>query len=139
MRDSVIQHLVRRFQAFEDLAAQLSDELLRDNLAVPRSKSLAEHFWCVIGARESYTRALEKGEWSGFACSLEHVDPAGVAETLRASARAFQRTAAGIAEWTDARHDLLADLLEHEAMHEGQMIRHVYALERPLPASFKWA
>lgn len=36
-------------------------------------------------------------------------------------------------EWTDERDELPMDLLAQEAMHEGQMIRHGYGLERSLP------
>lgn len=39
-------------------------------------------------------------------------------------------------EWTDARSDRLVALAEHELMHEGQVIRHMKALRRDLPASW---
>ena len=47
----------------------------------------------------------------------------------------------GDLEWTDAREHLLLDLLEHETQHQGQLIRYVYALDRPFPESWatRWA
>ena len=32
-----------------------------------------------------------------------------------------------------------AEGIEHEVMHEGQLIRHLKALGQPLPSSIKWA
>lgn len=139
MRDKIIEHLTMRFQSYADLADEVSDEMLQQNLSVPKNKTLRDHFWCVIGARESYTKALEAGEWAGFACSLQKVDKTEVVEQLKASAEAFEKTAANVDDWTEERDELLTSLLEHEVMHEGQMIRHMYALERSLPRSWKWA
>jgi hypothetical protein len=139
MRDKIIEHITARFRSYADLAEQISDAELLVKLPVPKNKELRSHFWCVVGARESYTKALAAGQWSGFGCSLENCDKADIIQGLNTSADAFRRTVAGIEDWTEAREELLADLLEHEVMHEGQIIRHVYALARPLPKSFKWA
>lgn len=139
MRDKIIEHLTTRFQSYSDLADEVSDEMLLENLSVPKNKTLREHFWCVVGARESYTKAIEAGEWSGFNCSMQKVDKADVVEQLTASAEAFERVVANVHDWTEERDELLTSLLEHEVMHEGQMIRHVYGLERSLPPSWKWA
>ncbi len=38
-------------------------------------------------------------------------------------------------EWTDAKDGLLVDLLEHETMHQGQLIRYVYGLGFSFPES----
>lgn len=139
MRKKIIEHIIERFQSYADLADQATDEELLDNLSVPKNKDLRSHFWCVVGARESYTKGLEIGEWGGFKCSLQKVDKAEVVEGLETSAEAFQNVVAKIDHWTEARDELLTSLLEHEVMHEGQIIRHVYGLERSLPPSWKWA
>jgi hypothetical protein len=47
--------------------------------------------------------------------------------------------AVAVGDWTGERDDLLAALYEHEVMHEGQIIRHLYALERRLPGLWRWA
>jgi len=62
--------------------------------------------------------------------------PRGVSDR---SSRAVQDAIAGICEWTPIRDELLLALAEHEVMHEGQIIRHVYGLEGTLPKSWKWA
>lgn len=139
MRETAIRHLTERFEAYADLAEVLSDELLTKNLDAPKNKTLKEHLWCVVGARESYTKALEAGEWAGFSCSMHRVDKAEVLDALKMSADTFEKTIATMDSWTDQQDELLTSLLEHEVMHEGQIIRHMYGLGHTLPSSWKWA
>lgn len=139
MRDQIVKNLECRFRAFSDLAQQLDADLLNRKLDVPKSKSLAEHLWCVIGARESYARAIEQGEWSGFSCSLETFDVAEFRSKLSESSSGAVSAIRDVSDWSEERCELLAKLAEHEVMHEGQIIRHMYALERDLPPSWVWA
>ena len=60
-------------------------------------------------------------------------------QSLHSSADAARNVISAVSSWTPQRQELLATLAEHEVMHEGQIIRHMYALDRPLPASWVWA
>ncbi len=139
MRDVIIGNLERRFSAFTDLVEQSDDAALQYKLPVERHKSLVEHLWCVVGARESYTQALIAGEWQGFNCSMTSYTQADFQDALDNSATAFSNAVREIDDWDDAREGLLADLAEHEAMHEGGIIRHLYGSGSQIPPSLKWA
>ena len=139
MLDQVQKRLQARFQAYADLAELLDEDLLNLRVEVPKHKSLAEHLWCVVGARESYARSLEDGDWAGFSCSMQSFSADDFRTKLRESSTAVETALQGIQDWDPVRSDLLATLAEHEVMHEGQIIRHMYALERELPASWVWA
>lgn len=139
MRDNVIDRLQARFQAYAELVDAIEETAIPERLDSPKHKSLGEHLWCVIGARESYAKGLVDGEWSGFSCSMDKFELPDFREKLSASAQAVAEAIKGVEDWTEARDSLLADLAEHEVMHEGQIIRHVYGLERELPKSWKWA
>ncbi|MDH3644085.1 MAG: hypothetical protein OES38_18415 [Gammaproteobacteria bacterium] len=139
MRDTIIKNLTERFQSYDDFVGQLSDDALAARLDAPKHKSIAEHLWCVVGARESYAKALEAGEWSGFGCSMSAYTRADFEAKLPESARTVVAAIDSVADWTAAREELLATLAEHEVMHEGQIIRHVYGVEGTLPVSWKWA
>ncbi len=67
MRQTIIDKLGTRFNAYIDLIQQSDDEVLQQKLDIAKHKSLAEHLWCVVGARESYAKALAAGTWQGFA------------------------------------------------------------------------
>ena len=139
MHREILTRLSDRFKAYSDLSALFSEDLLNQKIDVPKHKSLAEHLWCVVGARESYAKAIEQGEWSGFACSMQTFDPSEFRSKLDESADAVNEAVRSVTTWTPDRSGLLATLAEHEVMHEGQIIRHMYALEQELPDSWVWA
>ncbi len=139
MHEQIVIKLLNRFEAYSDLAKTLDDELLKQKVDVPKHKSLAEHLWCVIGARESYARAIEQGSWAGFSCSIQTFGASDFSEKLKESSSGVESAIRAVSDWNEARSNLLATLAEHEVMHEGQIIRHMYAIEQELPASWTWA
>lgn len=147
MRDAIVAHLGESFLAYRDLAETMPAEALDQKLS-DRSNTIGAQFWCVVGARESYTRAIETGEWAGFSCSLSGDDvvvQGRVIEALDASQNEFDRVVSQPdwteSDWTQSRDDLLLALLEHEIQHQGQLIRYVYGLGYEFPGSWvqRWA
>jgi uncharacterized damage-inducible protein DinB len=142
MRAKVIGHLNAAALAHHQLIEALPEEVLGRRLG-DRSNTIGAQMWCVVGARESYAKAIEHDGWIGFGCSLSGQDVASkerVLEALARSGAALTETINGV-EWTDTRDGLLLDLLEHETQHQGQMIRYMYALGRRFPESWatRWA
>jgi hypothetical protein len=139
MREAVIAALKARFGAYEDLIGDVAEADLALTVDVPAHKSLADHLWCVVGSRESYVRALAAGKWAGFDCSMSAFRRGDFEAALARTAREAATAVEGVTDWTPARDDLLVSLHEHEVMHEGQIIRHMLALGRTLPTSWRWA
>lgn len=139
MHQEIVERLTKRFQAYTELTGLLDDELLKQKIEVPKHKSLTEHLWCVVGARESYAKSIKQGEWAGFECSMQTFAPADFCSKLNESAITAIDVIHSVTDWTTERTNLLATLAEHEVMHEGQIIRHMYALEKDLPDSWVWA
>ena len=136
--DQISTRLTQRFDAYAQLLDQLNPDLLQKTIPVPKHKSLAEHLWCVVGARESYARALAAGSWQGFACSMDSFTLADFKTKLVSSAKAVNDSLDDVSDWNSERVELLLMLAEHEVMHEGQIIRHMYALEQDLPDCWTW-
>jgi uncharacterized damage-inducible protein DinB len=124
---------------FPHSIAQTADDDLQRKLDVEKHKSLGEHLWCIVGARESYAKALAAGRWEGFGCSMKSFSQADYIGALSKSADEVLAAIGSIEDWTDERDELLATLAEHEVMHEGQIIRHIYGTGGSAPASMKWA
>lgn len=120
------------------LAASLTSEQLKSHNGEAPSNTIGAQFWCVVGARESYARAFEAGAWQGFACSLKEPEvPASVQAALAASQAGLHAALAAAEQpWNEARQHILYDLLEHEAQHQGQLIRYFYANRIAFPADF---
>ena len=139
MQKIIEGRLANRFSAYSELADLLDADLLSQKIDVPKHKSLAEHLWCIVGARESYAKAIEQGSWLGFSCSLQTFDVEAFRAKLAESAVSVQAAIRNVDDWDEERLSLLATLAEHEVMHEGQIIRHMYALQRELPDSWVWS
>ena len=124
-----------------DFVTALTDEDLARSLP-GRSNTIGSQFWCVVGGRESYLKALEAGQWEGFACSLSDEEThtsATLADALEETrSRWLELDPAGLSEFQVG---MTLRLNEHEAQHQGQLIRFAYNLGITLPDSWKehWA
>ena len=127
------------FALYAELIETLDDARLGQSLPVP-SNPIGLQLWCVVGARETWARALETGTWGPFRCSIAGVADTRkrdvVAEALRTSAAAF-RAAADARVDDDARLDLKLGLLEHEDQHLGQLLRYLLGLGLAVPVGWK--
>ncbi|MCO5170851.1 MAG: hypothetical protein M9894_31365 [Planctomycetes bacterium] len=138
MPSTLTARLERALLLTEALAAAVDDPTLARDIAGAPSNRIGDQFWCLVGGRESYARAIAAGAWSGFSCSL------GAAEARRAEAvRSALARAREAALEAASRHDLAGDraglafdLLEHEAQHHGQLIRYFYANGVAFPPEF---
>lgn len=134
------QSFERSFALYDELIAALPETSLAQELPGIRSNAIGDQLWCVVGARESYARAIELGRWSGFSCSLSAAatrDRAAVQRSLRESAVVATAALMMVTLDDDARVRSALDLLEHEAAHHGQLIRFLYGLRLPIPSGWK--
>jgi len=132
--------LNRSFEIYEELANHIEQPALSWKLASLPSNTFGEQLWCVVGARESYIRGIEKGQWDGFRCSLSKeaiTRKKDVTEALLNSVSTARQVFGKITTLTEAQEKLAFDLLEHEVQHQGQLIRYLYGLKLGIPAGLK--
>jgi len=131
MGQEVNQVVLVKIKRAMDLSFDYVSFITEANLALrlPNlpSNSMGEQFWCIVGARESYLRAMQRGQWGGFSCSLKNslakdMVLAKLEDTSLAIMEFLQS-----ATWTPVTVSFLLDLLEHEVQHHGQLIRLAYA------------
>ncbi|MBK8987707.1 MAG: hypothetical protein IPM39_16785 [Chloroflexi bacterium] len=135
MNQKLKARLDHSFKLTHDLIGHLDEESLGLDLPDLPSNRISGQLWCVIGARESYTRAIETGSWQGFSCSLT---TPRVQQTVLAALEATHKRLNEInfADLTDAQIDFAFGLLEHEVQHHGQLIRFVYGNGLTFPDSW---
>lgn len=127
--------LDRSFTLTYDLVSHLDEISLNLDLPNLPSNRIAGQLWCMVGARESYLRAIETGTWQGFTCSL--TAPRVKQSVIIALQTTHQRMSEiNFVNLTDRQVDLAFDLLEHEVQHHGQLIRFVYANKLTFPVSW---
>ncbi len=138
--DTIRSKLRDSMQLYDELAASLTEASLQRKLPDIRSNRVGQQIWCVVGARESYARAVAAGAWEGFRCSMTGPDCesiSAVREALLRSREEVEQCLVAQTPWSDVQSGFVLALLEHEAAHQGQLIRYLYALELPIPEGWK--
>lgn len=136
MNDLLRRRFERSNTLYLDFLDTVPESRLGSRLADLPSDTIGHQLWCVLGARESYPRAAQAGQWQGF------TSPVTAEQTTDAAAlrSAFVQTAADLDAWiaglaADDEESLryVLALLEHETQHQGQLIRYLYGLgiDRP--------
>lgn len=131
-------HLSKSFDLYTELAAQLDEASLQSRLPGLPSNPIALQLWCVVGARESHARAIRTGGWTGFSCSLDEPGrKESLLPALRESAAEIMELLDGVGRFDCRQSGWILDLLEHEAAHQGQLIRYLYGLRLPIPLGWQ--
>ena len=136
--ETVASKLQRSFQLYSDLIDFIPEETLAQKLPELPSNTLGQQLWCVVGARNSYLKALRAGEWQGFECPLawdKTTSKAEVKNSLEAIANEITSFLKKSSE--EVSKEILADLHEHEIQHHGQLVRYLYGLKLGVPESWK--
>lgn len=127
--------LDRSFTLTHDLVLHLEEMSLNLDLSNLPSNRIAGQLWCIVGARESYLKAIEMGSWQGFSCSLTTPRvKQSVLTVLKATHK--QMNEIDFTRLADGQVELAFDLLEHEVQHHGQLIRFVYGNGLTFPDSW---
>lgn len=135
MNQQIKSKLARSFQLTHDLVVHLDETSLNLDLPSLPSNRIAGQLWCIVGARESYTKTIETGGWKGFSCSL--TSPRIKQSVLAALEATYQQiNKIDFTDLTEVQLEFAFDLLEHEVQHHGQLIRFVYGNGLTFPASW---
>jgi len=132
----IVKHIQRAFSLTRDLVENLEDSSLKLNLAELPSNTIAEQLWCIIGARESYFKAIKQGSWQGFSCSLKDATSQQEILSCLDSSSGSYTSYLEDATLDDTQLNFLIDILEHEIQHHGQLIRYVYGNKLKFPKSW---
>ncbi|MBK9211038.1 MAG: hypothetical protein IPL71_23255 [Anaerolineales bacterium] len=128
------EKLDRAFKLTHDLVIHLDETSLNLDLPNLPSNRIAGQLWCIVGARESYTKAIEMSSWKGFSCNLSTPRvKQSVLTALEATHKQMRKI--DFTTLTDAQIEFAFNLLEHEIQHHGQLIRFVYGNGLTFPDS----
>lgn len=130
------QKLKRAFDLTLDLVESLSQEHLTLKLQDLPSNSIGHQLWCVIGARESYFKAIQQAQWAGFSCSLSDLTSREEIISCLGNTSNDIQTFLSENELSEIQLDFLLNLLEHEIQHHGQLIRYIYGNRLKFPQSW---
>ena len=136
----VRERFLQSFELYDELAREVPEASLAMKLPGIPSNTVGGQLWCVVGARESFAEAIRSGAWPGFSCSLtatETREREAVSSALSRSADQLLVAIDPVETDDDERLRFVLRLLEHEASHQGQLIRYLYGLQLPIPALWR--
>lgn len=132
----LIKRLNKAFDLTLDLVRSINADDLKLKLMGIPSNTIGEQLWCIIGARESYLKAIINGGWVGFSSSLDDTTSKDkVISCLKKSAEDSLKYLNNV-ELNEVQMELLLILLEHEILHHGQLIRYIYGNKLTFPKSW---
>jgi hypothetical protein len=135
MMEKLKENLTRAFSLTHDLVTHLEEKSLTLDLPNLPSNPISGQLWCVVGARESYLKAIEGGVWKGFSCSLKTPNvKQTVLDALETSSQLLNKI--DFENFSETQVNLAFDLLEHEIQHHGQLIRYVYGNHLTFPENW---
>jgi hypothetical protein len=135
MAERLKARLDKAFGLTRDLFQHLEETSLQLDLGGVPSNRIAGQVWCIVGARESFAKAIKAGQWQGFACSLTKPgEKRAVLDALDSSRAALD--AIDFSHLSEEQSEIALNLLEHEIQHHGQLIRYVYANKLGFPKSW---
>ncbi len=133
----ILSKTKQAFKLTKDLAEKLDNNLLIQKLPNLKSNKIGEQFWCVIGARESFLKAMKHSEWQGFSCSIKNsFSKLEILEKLKKTQLQIEMFDI---ELNKKQEEILLNLYTHEIQHHGQLIRYCYALGIDFPKSWNKA
>ena len=128
--------LHKAFNLTFDLVDVITTDDLKLNLKDLPSNTIGEQLSCIIGARESYLKAIINEGWMDFSCSLDDATSKNkVLECLKKSAE-DSLNFLNNTELNEKQIELILALLEHEIQHHGQLIRYFYGNKLAFPKSW---
>ena len=135
--DLPIPRLTRAFMLTDELVAALPEEALKLRLGDLPSNTIGEQLWCIIGARESYLKAMRNEGWAGFSCSLTNTASKEMVVSCLDDSSARCLVFLDRERLSPVQNELFFELLEHEVRHHGQLIRYIYGNKLTFPKSWK--
>ena len=140
-------HDVRKGYRTYDFIDVINQDDLGRRLPFPESNNIYGQLWYLLGTQESWLPRFRVGVWEGFGCSLNKYNLEDLnLPLIRASLQAVDEALLAALQHNDLlklfTNETLAlghylRLAEHEALHQGQLINFIYALNLPIPTS--WA
>jgi hypothetical protein len=139
-KKSVIEKLAAAFEMNNAFMAVLADEDLKCRLEGMRASSIGNQLACVARARDAYGKAILADlpfSWSPDFPYDQRYDHEKLSAHLREKSLVFIDELKGFEVFSDNQLDLVLDLLSHEFLHQGQLIRYIYGNGLTMPSGVK--
>ncbi len=136
----LIDKLETVFNMNNEFMKTIKEEVLKLNIESKRSNSIGSQVACLLGARDAYGKCISNDAEFSWNPDFKHSDrynhsivnnhAVDVSTELITGFRTF-------AKLSDNQTSLIIDLIGHEYLHQGQLIRYIYANDLVMPNQIK--
>lgn len=139
-KDALIGKLSGAFEMTNEFMAVLVEEDLKCRLKGMRSSSIGNQLACVARARDAYGKSILMDQpfaWKPDFPYDQRYDHEKLGTHLTDKGQALIKALKGIEDFSDNQVDLVIDLLSHEFLHQGQLVRYIYGNGLRMPSGVK--
>lgn len=141
MQESLIlkklEHVIKMNNEFLD---KLEKEKLKLTIPEVSSNTIGSQFHCIIGARNSYFKSIIEDRAFSWEPELgydKRYDFDVITSLMVHKSKSQIEELKNIEKFSDNQLALIIDLISHEFMHQGQLIRFLYANQINMPKMTK--
>lgn len=136
----ITDKLIQVFEMNNELMSTLSDEKLKLTITNVRSNTIGSQIACILQARDAYGKSIVENRgftWAPDFPAKDRHDISKVISYATTSSNWLITNLKTIDEYSSIQESLLHDLIAHEYLHQGQLIRYFYANDLAQPNKVK--
>jgi hypothetical protein len=137
----LIEKIKAAFEMNDELFQVLQEEHLKLELGEFRSNNIGSQLYCVAAARDCYGHSIMEDKPFNWAPSMGreiHTDKSLLESyCIDNGVALINWLKHSTDKLSENQEELLFDLVAHEYMHQGQLIRYIYANELHMPHAMK--
>ncbi len=139
-KTKIIDKLDAAFKLNNESLLFLSQEALLLRLPENRSNTIGSQLACVARARDAYTKAILNDapfSWNPDFPYDQRYDHNKLANHLNSKSSEYLEHINRLEAFSENQLDLIMDLISHEYLHQGQLIRYFYGNHITMPRGIK--
>ena len=136
----VVKKLEKAFKMNNEFMKVIKEEALKLNIESTRSNSIGSQIACLLGARDAYGKCIVSDTEFSWNPDFKHSDRYNhtiINKHAYDVSNKLINQISGLEELSDNQSSLIIDLISHEYLHQGQLIRYIYANDLEMPKEMK--
>lgn len=139
-KNVIVKKLQDVFHMNNEFIQVIEEQSLKLRITDARSNTIGSQLACVARARDAYTKSILNDvtfSWKPDFPYEDRYDQMKLSQHLIEKSAEFVRVFELFENWSDNQLDLMIDLIGHEFLHQGQLVRYIYANKLSMPKTVK--
>jgi len=136
----IIEKLDNVFKMNNEFLEEFNEDKMKLRIPEVRSNTIGSQIACIARARDAYSKCIledRKFSWEPDFPYEDRYDSEKVLKHLNKVGENFIKYLSNVNDLSDNQMDLILDLIGHEYLHQGQLVRYIYANNLEMPTGIK--